>query len=110
MLLKVLYKQLNELLDRNAIVLDKTQHSNLTLDKILNIVKDRATYKEDGATILITCQMMKKALRGLGLYTSNKMSTDESTYIKLIQNKILQKFAQTYRDTIKQLYYNDVIT
>lgn len=110
MLLKVLYKQLNLLQEQSYVTLDQTQHGALTFDKLLDVIKEGAKFGEDGSAIIMTCQIMKKALRGLGLVVLKKMNEDEKHYIKLIQNKILQKFSQAFRDTIKQAYYNDVIT
>ena len=48
---------------------------------------------------------MKKALKGLGLIQKKSMDDDRRLEIKLIQNRLLEKFDQVFRDTTRNSYY-----
>jgi len=83
---------------------------DLTFDKLVDYIKDSAKFKEDGSGIVIACQLMRKALKGLRLIPKKSMDEDERLTIKLIQNRVLEKFANTFRDTTKQSYYIALVT
>ena len=50
---------------------------------------------------MIACQLIRKALKGLRLIPKKSMDHDELLTIKLIQNRLLDKFSQTFRETTK---------
>ena len=76
-------------------------HGQLTFDLLINYIKGNARFNEDSSGIVIACQLMKKALKGLRLIPKKGMAEQRRLSIKLIQNRLLEKFAQIFRDTTK---------
>ena len=84
MLLQVLYKHLISLIQQNAVLVDEKMHGKLTFDLLINYIKENARFNEDSSGIVIACQLMKKALRGLRLIPKKGMAEQRRLYIKLI--------------------------
>ena len=103
MLLRVLYKHLIFMVEQGAVlVVDVDLHSKLGFDQLVDYIKVNSRQHKDSSGIAISCQIIRKALRGLRLMPKSSMSEEEKTTIRLVQNKLLEKFAQTFRSTTKK--------
>ena len=91
-------------------LVNESLSKELTFDQILDTIRKKVKTSEEGSGIVIACQLMKKALKGLRLVTRSTMIPDEKTLIRLIQNKLLEKFSTAFRETSKQAYYAAVVT
>ena len=93
LLIKVLYKHLLKLLDENAVQLIDRLHGEMRLDQIMDeISADQNRHAsfgvgeghDQGASVKISCQLIKKALKGLRLVPKKKMADGEKQIIKLM--------------------------
>ena len=78
MLLQIIFKQLMYLIGQSSILLNNFMTgSDLAFDKVLIEIRNRAKLVHDGSGIVISCQLIRKALKGLGLVTRTRMHPDE---------------------------------
>lgn len=111
MLLRILYKQLVQMLCQNTVLLNETlAGGDMSFDNLLDLIRKRAQSSEDGSGVVIACQLMKKALKGLRLITRTRMIPEEKLKVKLVQNKLLERFSRAYHDKCKQEFYKALIT
>ena len=110
MLLRVLYKHIMSLIDQNAIVLNEQLCKHYRFDELIEIIRQKFSFNQDGSGVVIACQLIKKALQGLRLVPRKNMSEKQKVGVRLIQNRLLEKFNQIFRDTTKHSYFTAVVT